>query len=152
MSENVIRKKTSAVADSEKKLGKIKEELRAQCTHTKNGEPSLVPSNDPRVQGELKYVCKQCMKPVIISSISEDELENACNIVDRAVDIIKITAGNINSENDAEIINKLAKLQFRIRNDLMPIYRASLKKGNRNNKPNRERNESSWGRPTTYGR
>lgn len=156
MADNAIRKRTDAVIKNERNLFKVKEDLKAQCTHTIHGEPSFIPSNEPKVEGLHKYICKQCQKVITITSIDEEELQKACDLIDRAIDIIKITASSssANNEDDAEVMHKLAKMQYRIRNDLMPTYKAALKKSNnRANKHNNNNNnsESSWGRPTTYG-
>ena len=149
-----IRKKIDAVIKNEKSMGKIKEEAKAQCTHTLHGEPAFIPSNEPRTDGQLKYICKLCQKPITITNISEDELQNACNIIDRAVDIIKITAGSINNDDDEKMIDKMSKLQYRVRNDLLPTYRASIKRNNKRDKRhnNNNQHDTGWGRPQVSGR
>jgi hypothetical protein len=148
-----IRKKIDAVIKNERSMGKIKEEAKAQCTHTLNGEPAFIPSNEPRTDGKLKYICKLCQKPITITNISEDELQKACDIIDRAVDIIKITAGSINNDEDSKMIEKMSKLQYRVRNDLIPTYRASTKRNNKKDrKHNNNQHEAAWGRPQVSGR
>ena len=155
MSENNnkdIQKKVDAVLKNERSLAKVKEEAKAQCTHTFHGEPAFVPSNAPKVNGQLEYFCKLCHKSIIITNIQEDELQKACNLIDRAVDIIKITASAVNSDDDKKIIEKMAKLQYRVRNDLVPTYRASIKRNTKKDKRNNNNYESAWGRPQVQGR
>jgi hypothetical protein len=118
------------------------------------GEPAFIPSNEPKTNGELKYYCKLCQKSIIIANIPENELQDACSLIDRAIDIIKITASTINNDEDEKMIEKMAKLQYRVRNDLVPTYKASLKKNNnkKDKKNNNNHHESTWGRPQVSGR
>ena len=156
MAENAIRKKIEALNKSERSISKVKEEAKSQCTHTLHGDPALVPSNEPRSEGQLKYTCKLCQKPLTISSISDEELQNACNIIDRAIDIIKISAASINNEEESDLIKKLAKTQYRVRNDLVPTYKAAIKKNGRHSKRNNNNHnnnyEAGWARPQVAGR
>ena len=56
-------------------------------------------------------------------------------------------------ESDEEILKKMAKTQFRVRNDIVKTYGAALQKNNRGN-GNRDRNngDSTWNKPTVNGR
>jgi len=150
-----IRKQTDTIDKQEKQLGRLREEIKAKCTHTRNGELQLVPSNN-RQPGELKYFCKVCRKEITLSKLPEETLTNAIDALDRACDVIKISL-DANREDDAKILKRISKTQFRLRNELLPLYGASLKKSNRGAKRNNNNNNSNngngmWERPQVSGR
>jgi hypothetical protein len=141
-----IKKQSEELDKQEKHFGKYKEELKAKCTHTRNGELTLVPKKDGNKDGELVYVCKQCRKVLRFSRIDENDLQKSIDLIDQAIDIIKASA-NTNNENDDEMVKRMAKVQYRLRNDIMPYYKAATSRNNRGNK-NRDNNNDggAWGK------
>lgn len=150
-----VRKQTDAIDKQEKALARMKEEIKANCEHTKNGDLQLVPGNK-QSDGELVYICKKCRKVIRLTKISEEELTRACDIIDSACDIIKISL-DLNREDDQKVSKRIAKTQFRVRNEIAALYGASLKKGKRsggghNNNNNNNEYSSAWDRPKVNGR
>jgi hypothetical protein len=146
---NSIKKQTEEMLKARKKMDRVAEQFKADCSHVSNGEPAFIPSNEPRREGELAYVCKNCHKRIVISKISEEDITKACDIIDRAIDTIKITA-NPNSEDTEKLLERLSKVQFRVRNEIVPAYMASLKKntiGRRNDNRSVDESNSAWGKP-----
>lgn len=146
-----IKKQAEDVDKQEKKFSKVKEQLKAKCTHTKNGELTLVPRREGGKDGELVYICKQCKKVLKFSRIDDSEAQAALDMVDCMIDIIKANA-NTNNENDMDMVDKMAKVQYHVRNSVLPFYKASLSRnnnrGNRNNNNNRDR-DYAWSKPNT---
>ena len=61
--------------------------------------------------------------------------------------------GFLTMDERGEIQKRISKVQYRVRNEIVKLYGASLKrnnKGGRNKKKNDE--NSSWGNPTVNGR
>ena len=153
-----VKKQTDAIDKQEKQLGRLREEIKAGCSHTRNGELKLVPSNNGGSRdGELIYMCSKCRKVIKLSKLPEDTLQNACDVVDRACDVIKISL-DLNREDDEKLLKRISKVQFRVRNEIAPFYAASLKKnkrgnGNRRNNNGGGNNDSGiWARPQVNGR
>ena len=148
---NNIKKQVDAIEKQQGSMKVLLEQAKSKCTHTKNGDLDIVPSNN-RQTGELKYICRKCRKEIDLKKIAKEDLENACNIIDRAIDVIKLQL-DPSKESDEEILKKMAKTQFRVRNDIVKTYGAALQKNNRGN-GNRDRNngDSTWNKPTVNGR
>lgn len=154
MSDLNIKKQMELTEKKEREFSKFKEDVQCRCTHTKHGELTVKrlnnqgnsDSDDPK----LEFICTQCRKKLSFARISEAALAEACKIIDQTIDIIKVTA-ETSREEDQKMVSKLAKIQYRVRNDLIPFYNASLKKNNRgrNNKKNNNNTGSGWNRPTT---
>lgn len=142
-----IKKQTEVLQKQRSRFAKVEEELQSKCLHTKNGELALIPSHS----GEPNtYVCHLCRKVVKLSRVEPEELENAIGTIDRACDIIKLNVV-ADRDEDIDVAEKIAKLQYRVRNLLKPCYFASLKNGNRGKKKNRDysNDNSGWGKPTS---
>lgn len=146
MKNGNIKKSVEAIDKQERNLKTLREQAKSQCNHTKNGDLDIVPANN-RQQGELKYICRKCQKTLDFSKIPEDELRGACDCVDRAIDVIKLQL-DPSKEADAEILKRVSKVQYRVRNDIIKLYAASLKKNRGNNKNSSNyNNDSSWNKP-----
>lgn len=141
-----IKKETELVDKQEKQLKAVREHLKAQCSHTKNGEPDIVPSSD-REPGQLKYICRRCRKELNLRKIDDEEIRKAVNIIDNVIDTIKITL-NLDREDEKKILKRLSKTQYRLRNEIIALYGASLKR-NRSGSGKRSSvgNDSVWGKP-----
>ena len=147
---NSIKKEVEQVSKQEKDLTKLRESLKSQCFHTKkNGEVDLVriktePGEPP------KYICRQCQKTISIIRRDEDEIQHAVDVIDSVIDTIKISS-DPTREDDEKTVSRLAKIQYRLRNELIGYYQAALKKnnrGNREDKPEREYT-GGWTRPNS---
>lgn len=145
-----IKKEVDQVSKQERDLTKLRESLKSACTHTKKGELTLVKSNRGGQEGSANYICKQCQKDIVISRLSEAQIDESIDILDRMIDTIKISA-DPNRDDDEKMIKQMAKIQYRLRNEVRAFYNASLKKnsgGNRNNRRNNNRdNTGGWNRP-----
>lgn len=145
-----IKKEVDQVTKQERELGLLRENLKCTCVHTKKGDLTLV-----RVPEDAsKYRCKQCQKVIKISRLDDKEIQDAIDVLDRMVDTIKLSS-DVNREDDAKMVKKLAKFQFRLRNEIMPFYNASIKKNNqgrgkRNNNNRNDNYDGGWNKPTTF--
>lgn len=143
-----IKKETEAVDKQEKQLALLREHLKARCSHTKNGEPDIVPSAN-KEPGQLNYICRRCRKELSLKKLTDEEIKNAVGVIDRAIDTIKLTL-NLEREDEQKILKKVAKTQYRLRNEVLALYGASLKR-NRNGggkqRPQNNNNTSGWGKP-----
>lgn len=147
MKNGNIKKSVEAIEKQERNMKTLLEQAKSQCNHTKNGDLDIVPANN-RQQGELKYICRKCKKTLDLRKIPEDELRGSCDCIDRAIDVVKLQL-DPNKEADAEILKRVAKVQYRVRNDIIKLYAASLKKNRGNNKNSSNyNNDSSWNKPT----
>lgn len=172
MAESSIRKVSKDLTKREKDLKIVRETNKCECLHHIKNNPTLarktIPArkliDDPDhpgqkievVDGTKKaYVCDQCTKDINLKQHSLDEIANALKVVDDVIDAIKLAA-NPDSE-DERVVKQLAKTQYRVRNDIMPLYKASLKKnmgdGNRNrNRGNRNDSGAAGFRKPVVGR
>lgn len=145
MAEN-IKKQIENVNRQERSLRILREQFLCDCDHKRNGEFDAVPVKD-RKQGELKYICGKCKKIVDLSKLTDEELTSHCDGVDRACDLIKLSL-DPQKEEDRKVLKRVSKVQFRVRNEIKPLYAAALKKnrtgGRRRNKNDQD---SSWGKP-----
>ena len=136
------RKTTKRINNQQKELSKQKEKVQCSCQHKKDGQATLV-----RKKGgnPFEWVCYQCEKLVNLKRIEEDDLQNAISILDAAIDIAKFSCRE-NSSVDNNFQGKLAKTQYRIRNVILPIYRAALNENQRREKKssNRMGGNASW--------
>lgn len=146
MAEN-IKKQIENVNRQERSLRILREQFKSDCNHKRNGEFDGIPSND-RKQGELKYVCAKCQKIVDFSKLTDEELTTGCDYVDRACDLIKVSL-DPQKEEDRKVLKRIAKVQFRVRNEIKPLYAAALKKNRTGGKRrgNRQDQDSAWGKP-----
>lgn len=150
MAERNIKKQLEVVAKQERSLRVVREEMMCDCDHKhrQSGDIDIVPAQN-RAPGELKYKCKRCQKDLDLKKIQEQELKDACNTIDRAIDVIKMSL-DPQREDDAKILKRVSKVQFRVRNDIPKMYAASLQKnktGGRRGNGRRSSEESSWAKP-----
>lgn len=151
MAENRnIKKQLEVVDKQERSLKILREEAKCVCCHKhlQSGDLDIVPAQN-RAPGELKYLCKKCRKDLDLKKIPETELTDACNTIDRAIDVIKLSL-DPQKEDDAKILKRVSKVQFRVRNEIPKMYAASLQKnktGGRRGNGNRSSDDSSWAKP-----
>lgn len=138
-----IKKEVEDVSKQERVLDKIKETLKCQCTHKKKDDYTLV-----RKSGDdNKWICKQCQKVISIKKIEENELQKAIDVIDNVIDVIKLSADS-SREDDEKIIDKMGKLQYRLRNEVLPFYKASIQKNTGGQRRDRSsQTSSSWNKP-----
>lgn len=138
-----IRKEIEDVTKQERTLDKIKETLKCQCTHTKKGDFTLV-----RKSGEeRKWICKQCQKIIAIERIDENELQKAIDIIDNAIDVIKLST-DTGRDDDAKVVEKVGKMQYRLRNEILPFYKAAVQKNKGGQRRDKEQSSNSgWNKP-----
>lgn len=140
-----IKKQSEELDRQSKKFNKYREELKAKCTHTRNGELTLVPSRE-NGNGNLVYICKQCRKVIRFETLDDARVNNSVADVDRMIDAIKLNA-NPNNDADAEMLKKLAKTQYYL-GKIPSWYKAAIVHGNkrRNNNDNNNRHNDggSW--------
>ncbi len=149
-----IKRQVDAIDKQMTKLAKMKKQLQAKCTHTVRGDLDIAPDRNYK-EGSLHFICRQCQKTLDLTRLQDEELEKACNTVDRAIDTIKI-ALDPNREDDYETLKKMARTQHRVRTMVKPYYDATLKRNARagrrgNNRRNGRRggNSSIWDSPGT---
>ena len=148
-----IKKQMDAINKQERDLRNVREVMMCDCCHTRSGDLNIVPKQN-RQNGELLYLCKECTKDLNLKKIEENEARSAIDIVDRMCDVIKISL-DTSREDEAKMAKKLSKVQYRVRNDLLKLYSASLKKnrnGGRNNRRDGGNDGGVWNKPTINGR
>ena len=148
-----IKKQVEAIDKQDRNLKVLREQMKSKCPHTdKNGDLDIVPKQN-RQNGELTYVCKRCQKVLNLKKISPDELRHACEVIDNACDVIKLSL-DTQKDVDLDILKKMGKVQYRVRNEVEKFYDASLKKNKSGKGKGRGGNNesSSWGNPTVNGR
>lgn len=161
-----IRKRGKLIAEQELKLNRGKEKNKCECSHTSHGELDVIPAKN---KGKLTYICRSCQKEIDFTKIPEKTevdndgkvrvnangqeirlaigLSDACNTVDRAIDTIKITL-DLHNEKDKEMLDELAVIQYRVRNQITQLYGKSLSKSNGGNRKKRnDDNDSMWSKP-----
>lgn len=140
------RKRKGALREQERNLRKLDERNVCDCTHTKpkTGDLSITPA---RSQGKLRYICNECDKDLNLNPINEDALRQACDIIDNAIDAIKITL-DMSKEPEQKIHKHVSETQFRVRNEICEMYKSAQKANNRNrgqgNGGRRDNSSSSW--------
>lgn len=139
------RKRKGALREQERNLSKLDERNMCDCTHTKpkTGDLSITPS---RNQGKLHYICNECDKDLNLNPISDDDLRHACNVIDNAIDAIKITL-DLTKEAEEKMHRHVSEVQFRIRNEIFEMYKSAQKANNRNRgqgNGRRDNASSSW--------
>ena len=134
-----IKKRRKLINEQRLQLDKSQEKNKCDCPHTTRGDIDAVPSNNRR-QGQLDYVCKSCQKDLNFNKIPENVLKESCTNVDNAIDTIKISL-DLSNEKDQEILEKLAEVQYRIRNQIVPLYGKSLQKQGTGRRRNRNGGE-----------
>lgn len=135
-----IKKRYEEINHQHRELNKAGEENQTRCTHTRAGNLTLISARGKGNNGELVYVCKKCGKEVRLTALDDATVSNALKVVDQMIDSIKMSA-NENNEHDAEMIKKLAKVQYITRNKLATYYKASTTKNNRHGG---KRNDSNY--------
>lgn len=157
MSELNIKKQVEEATRKKREFEKFQEELKSRCSHTNKGELTITKVDPGKAKAEgfsdadanKIYMCKQCHKYINISALNENDIKHACDVIDRVIDTIKMTA-DPSREDDSELIKKLGKIQYRVRNDIPNYYKAASKKNGKGRKRNNSNdNNSVWGRPTT---
>lgn len=127
-----------------------------QCRHQyPDGEPALAPTKEmePGANGQPRPVCRclRCGKKVSVVALDRDKLQDACDMIDKACDIIKFMS-QPKSEDDAAIVKKVVKTQDRVNNFMMRWYTSAVESSKRT-KNRRKRSGGSgvsWGRPTSH--
>lgn len=149
-----IKKQAAAIRNQQDKLAKMADALKSKCTHTVRGDLDIVPDQSFK-SGSLHFICRQCQKRLDLNKIQEDELKKACDVIDRAIDTIKITI-DPNREDDFKILRKMARVQHRVRTIVVPYYNAALKKnsnagrrGGNNRRKGNGGNSGIWDSPGT---
>ena len=145
------KKQIDAINKQENSLKALREQAKARCPHTKRGDLDIVPAHN-RKPGDLTYVCRCCQKDLDLKKISEQDLRDACDTIDRAIDVIKISL-NLESDDDRQKLKRLSKVQFRVRNELVRSYGEALKgknKGRRGNRGKGGNGGSAWQRPMSH--
>lgn len=150
MAERNIKKQLEVVEKQEKDLRNLRETFMCECDHKhrQSGDIDIVPIKNKQ-QGQLKYICKRCKKNLDLRKISEQELHSACDTLDRAIDIIKMSL-DPQREEDAKILKRVAKTQYRVRNEIEKMYTASLQRNNnggRRGNNRRSSEDSAWAKP-----
>lgn len=149
MAKNV-KKRRALITEQRSALSKMDEKNKCGCSHTKRGDIDVVPAQN-RSQGQLLYICKECDKDLDFTKIPEATLRESCNNVDRAIDTIKISL-DLNNPHDQEILEELAKVQYRIRNQIVPLYGKALSKQGTNKRRNRDNSGSGVWMPPAADR
>lgn len=162
-----IGKKMKVLKGIQSDWKKQNEKLRCDCLHTRKGELDIKPSTRRRGEGQLCYVCRQCEKELSLNMVPQKTTvkmnpqnpndykvivgyEDAVAQLDSMCDIIKMSL-NVEREKDAKIATRISEAQYRIRNNIIPLYQASLNKTKQNgqggNNP-RSKNvrDQSWGK------
>lgn len=146
------KKTIDAITKQEHSLKALREQTKARCPHTKRGDLDIVPAHN-RKPGDLTYLCRCCQKDLDLKKIPEDELRAACDTVDRAIDVIKISL-NLESDEDRQILKRMSKVQFRVRNELVRAYGKALEGKNKGRRGNRGKGGnnggSAWQRPMSH--
>ena len=143
-----IKKQVDLIEKQQTQMKTMLEQVKSKCIHKKGGDLDIVPAHN-RQNGELKYICRKCKKEINLKKISDDELRASCDCVDRAIDVIKLQLDPANRPEDEAILKRCAKTQYRVRNEIMKLYAASLKKNNKGkgNRNNTNDYDSSWNKP-----
>lgn len=154
-------------------LNKNYEKNQCDCLHTRKGELNIVPSQRRKSEGQLCYVCKLCAKELTLNQVPQKTTvktnpqnpedykvivgyEDAVSQLDSMCDVIKMSL-NMEKPKDARIAERISETQYRIRNNIVRLYQASLNKnktGNQGNGNGRQRSskDSAWGQPQVDGR
>lgn len=162
--------KAQAIQKREKILEKMEESVKknrirnqCECLHTRKGDPDIIKANNAK-NGELLYVCKQCEKEIRINRVPEttyvDEhsgkvvigYRDAVKALDSMCDIIKMSL-NLEKEKDEKLHDVMAEFQYRLRKDIVGLYKASLQNGgadqNNGRKKEKGHDRNNWNSPTT---
>jgi hypothetical protein len=140
-----IKKSIDQIDKSMKDLAKTKDLQQAMCPHTHRGDLVITRTQTPGV-----HRCTECQKLVKIKNKSQDELNGAIDVLDSAIDIVKMML-NVENDEDKDLLKKLGKFQYRLNHEIVPIYNASINKGNKNKKKNKNRDDNGgWNKPVTY--
>jgi len=117
-----IKKTSRRIKNQQHELSKQSEKIKCACNHKKDGQATLV-----RKKGGSPYewICYQCEKVVNLKKIDEDDLQNAIDLIDTALDVAKFSCRE-NNAADNNFQGKLAKTQYRVRNVVAPVYKAAL--------------------------
>lgn len=132
MAKNSIKKDMEMIDKQEKSLRKYREKRQCDCMHKRDGGPSLGKSKDPG-DGNLVYQCWCCRKKVDLERIDQQKLEDACKLIDKAIDIIKLSCSTTDAA-DKELVEKLGKVQYRVRNLIPDAYKTALKANSKKGK------------------
>lgn len=146
------RKKSEHLLQNRMMTDRAIEENKCTCTHTVKGDMKLKPSKKyNQGSGQLIYICTECQKEVRIRNISDEEIDKAIDTLDDMIDIIKLSA-DMTKEGDAKIVKKLAKVQFRLRNEIKDLYKAAKSKngGGKKKKNKGGNSDSEWEKPSAY--
>lgn len=151
MATTNVKKQVQAIKRQQQKLNEMNEKLKTKCTHTVKGDLDIVPDRKFK-EGSLHFICRQCEKELNLTKLAEDELKNACSVIDRAIDTIKLQL-DPNREDDLLILKKMARTQYRVRGPVQKYYAAALKKNSRGRRGNRRRGNQDnglWSAPSIH--
>ena len=92
-------------------------------------------------KGDQKaYRCFNCQKIISITAPKKDAVEDAANVVDTALDMLKINL-NVKSEKQQKILDLCAQGQ-KILRKLVPVYSQMLNEANNENKKKKSGHKS----------
>lgn len=87
--------------------------LQCLCPHQRGKSPSLKKTGKTDRDGNMIWACKRCGKPVNLIRIEQNELQAAVDLIDSAIDVIKMTR-NLDIEKEAKMVDSISKLQFKL--------------------------------------
>lgn len=128
----------------EKKLDKLKTQVRCSCSHKKGGAPDLLITGKRTGDGRKIYKCKQCGKELVISSYPKNltkqndgtvviGYEDALEAVRYMIDIVKVMQ-NEKNKADRKRLDYLGENQYFLTEELPKMYEATLQLTKKSNK------------------
>lgn len=142
MSKINYKKTTQRIKKQKKTLDKQSEKVKCACGHKRDGQATLVRKKGGQ---PTDWLCYQCEKNVNLKRITDEEMDEAIDVLDRAIDVIKFSCRE-NVAADTQFQAKLAKTQYRVRNVVKQAYKACLNENSR-----RERRSSNNGGGVKWG-
>ncbi len=126
-----------------KAIDKVQRKLYCDCNHKDiNGQYALIPPQGPDApksrSGMPLYRCKMCKKLLDLSTVSEDELNKALEVLDRIADLAKMKL-EFNSEEELKLFKTITKRQYQVGTLYPDLYTAIRKSGKKNKNRNNER-------------
>lgn len=162
-----VKKKMEELDKIKKRVATEEEKLKCQCFHTAKGDLDIT-KDKSAPQGQLRYICRRCRKPLNFNKIREEKyiieqkdvgkavhsgmitLLQGIEVVDKSIDVVKITL-DPSREDDKRWGQKFAKLQFRLRTEVDPMYKQAIKRNNKGNGRGKGRNANNQYRSNNSG-
>lgn len=139
-----IKDRMAEIQKRRASLNVAEEENLCRCNHKSHNGTDLTRNGQT---GE--YICRKCHKPIDFKKKpSDQQLQEALDLVDTVCDYIKISLDS-NNEKDNEMLKKIAKYQFRTRNMIMQVWKAVGKKASKRSNRNNNDEQSSWRTPVS---